>query len=241
MTESFITIKNTDVFDGGSLKPSALQRYMQSLAFDDCESIGCTYKALRALGAVFVITKLGMKFSRAVKEGETLKAVTYNNKVGGITFIREFEFYSGETEVIHATTEWVLVNFDTRAIVRPRDLPFDFVSLGKECASVPLPRAFAFPELDKDFEREVTSADLDDNLHLNNCVYSDIALSGFVFDAKKVYPKETYIIFRHEAREGEKLLLKTAENGYEKYLTAENVTKNTQCFDFKAVFDDING
>ncbi|MEG1743214.1 MAG: hypothetical protein RR246_03510, partial [Clostridia bacterium] len=61
MKEQTIKITSADVYENGNIKLSALQKYMQQIAREDCDDYGASYENVRALGMVFVITKLAIE------------------------------------------------------------------------------------------------------------------------------------------------------------------------------------
>ena len=241
MLEKKITVASFDVFPNSTMKPSALQQYMQQLAREDCDAMGYTYMMMREVNMVFVLTKLGLKMNKPVFAYDELTVKTYQNRVSGITWEREFEFYRDGEEVIHATTQWVVVKYDTRQIVRPRDFPGDIVSAELECNTISLPRAFDTAELDFVGDRVVRLSDLDENDHLNNCVYSAISLDALPFDRKANFVSELYIIFRQEARLGDVLRLSAAEKETGFVVSAYNSTADRPCFEALCALGKISG
>lgn len=241
MIEKKISVASFDVFPNSTMKPSALQLYMQQLAREDCDAMGYTYNMMREVNMVFVITKLGIKINKPVFAYDELTVRTYQNRVSGITWEREFEFYRDGEEVIHATTQWVVVKYDTRQIVRPRDFPGEIVSAELECNHIDIPRAFDTADLDYVGDRVVRLSDLDENDHLNNCVYSAISLDVLPFDRKESFVKEVFIIFRQEARIGEVLKLSMAEKESGYVISAYNSTADRPCFEALCVLGKISG
>ncbi len=233
MIEFKITIASFDVYPNSTVKPSALQRYMQQAAREDCDNMGVTYPAMRAANMVFVMTKLGLDFYSPIFAHDEITLKTYNNRISGVTFEREFEFFREGKKVAHATTQWVIVKYDDRRIVRPKDFPFEIPAHNYETASIDLPRALVGENILGESERVVRLSDLDENDHLNNCVYSDIAMDIIPFDRKNNYVSSVRVIFRQEARIDHtlKLTLSAEENGY--IVCAANATEDKPCFDSK--------
>lgn len=240
MLETKITVKSFDVFPNSTLKPSAIQRYMQQLAREDCDALGCTYNQMRDVNMVFVITKLAMKISKPIFAYDELFVRTYNNRITGITYEREFEFYRDGEEIIHATTQWVIVKYDTRKLVRPREFPFPIPEHNFDCGSIEIPRNLDAKELPPHAERTVRLSDLDENDHLNNCIYSDITLDYVPFDRKDDFVSEMRIIFHHEAKIEDVLSIGLAEKEGRYVLSAFNSTNETLCFEADCVLGKIS-
>ncbi len=240
MLEKKITIASFDVFPNSTVKPSALQRYMQQIAREDCDLLNCTYNQMREVNMVFVITKLALKMNKPVFAYDELTVRTYNNRITGITFEREFEFYRNGEEVIHATTQWVIVKYDTRKLVRPREFPFEIPEHNLDCARLDIPRNLNAKELPVCAERVVRLSDLDENDHLNNCVYSDITLDYLPFDRKADFVSEMRIIFHHEAKLNDILAIGFAEKEGRLVASAHNSTSDTLCFEADCSFEKIS-
>ncbi len=240
MIEKKITIASFDVFPNSTVKPSALQQYMQQFGREDCDALGCTYIDMRNVNMVFVMTKMGITFNKPVFAYDELTVRTYNNCISGITFVREFEFYRDGEEVIHATTQWVIVKYDNRSIVRPREFPFAIPEHNIDCNTISLPRALNTENLAPAGERVVRLSDLDENDHLNNCVYSSIALDVLPYDRREDYVKEIRVIFRQEARINDVLTLQSGENEGRFVVSAHNSTGDKPCFEADCVLAKIS-
>lgn len=239
MIERNITVASFDVYPNSTLKPSALQKIMQQLAREDCDAMGCTYNQMREVNMVFVLVKLGIEIKKPIFAYDELAVRTYHNRVSGITSVREFEFYRDGEEIIHATTQWVIVKYDTRRIVRPREFPFELTEHNIDCATIEIPRSLDARELTERGERIVRLSDLDENDHLNNCVYSDISLDILPYDRKEDYVKEIRIIFQHEAKIGDALKLASDEKDGRFVVSAYNSTTEMNCFEADFVLGKI--
>ena len=240
MLEKTIGIKSFDVFPSGVLKPSALMRHMQQIAREDCDAMGCTYGFMRSLNTVFVLTRLAIEFLRPVKDGEELVLKTYNNSITGIIFDREYELVSDGTTVARASTFWTLVRYDKRSLVRPKDFPVKFESLGLDIPSIEMPKRFDDSGLAEREIRRVRVSDLDENNHLNNCIYSDIALDAAPgFNGLDSWVRSVKLIFRREARLGDELAVSAAER--DGVLTVFAKKGQETCFEAEIVTERIEG
>lgn len=236
-----MSVASFDVYPNSTIKPSALQRHMQQYGREDCDELGCTYIDMRNVNMVFVMTKMGISVNKPVFAYDELTVRTYNNKISGVTFVREFEFYRGGEEVIHATTQWAIVNYSDRKIVRPRQFPFPIPEHKIDCATIPLPRSIDTEGLTHCGTRTVHLSDLDENDHLNNCIYSDISMDVIPYDRKNEYVKEACIIFRHEARIEDILNLANGEKDGAHIVSAYNSTNGEPCFDAQFILGKISG
>lgn len=236
MLQKAIRITSFDVFPNGSVKLSALQRYMQQLAREDCDQMGCTYAAMRNANMVFVLTKLGLEILDTASAGDVLVCRTLNNRVEGITYFREYVFSKNGVPVIRATTQWVVVRFDTRSIVRPREVSFGIPEYNLDWESVDVPRRFEVPQdLVTVGTRKVMLSDLDENDHLNNCVYSDIAMDFLPLESNDFCVSSLKTVFKHEAKKDDVLSVSIGSDGTKYFVSAQNVTRGQVCFESEII------
>ena len=232
MKETLIKITSFDVLPNSTVKPSALLRYMQQLAREDCDSLGYTYRYMRSINTVFVLTQLGMRLDEPVEEGQTITLRTINDGVSGIFLDRSFEIDAEGKIIGICSSRWVLVRYDTRALVRPRDFPVNFECPPREREIVSVPRRFDASGARPVGERIVRLSDLDENNHLNNCVFADIALDALPgFDGLSGRFAGMKINFLGEARRGDALDLSVAETGEAPVVFAVNRTAGKACFE----------
>jgi len=72
MLEKAYRINSYDVSPNGLVKVSALQKYMQQLAREDCNSYGATYTNMRENNMVFVITKIGLEITGEIRSEDII-------------------------------------------------------------------------------------------------------------------------------------------------------------------------
>ena len=239
MTEKTFTLKKENFYDNGQVKPSAIMKQMEKLANDDCVAEGCGYDFLRAHSTVFVLTKLAIKFFSRLKVGDVVTIMTFSYKIDKIVFDREYSFTTVDNGIVaYASTYWILMNYDTRKIVRPKDFPFPFSSNPDAYAApIDIPRGFSGGAMKFSTDKVVKKDDLDDNDHLNNCVYADVALDaveGFEKIEKRI--KMISIIFHHEARLDDYLEVYSSFKGDVAVVEAKNKTKAAKCFEAEITF-----
>ncbi len=241
MIEKTIKIASFDVYPNSTLKPSALQRYMQQIAREDCDGLGCTYIDMRNVNMVFVLTKLAVEIYAPIYAYDEIVIKTFNNRITGVSFEREFELFRNGVKIAHATTQWVVVNFDSRRIMRPKDFPFNIPQHNLSCGSIELPRNLNADTIPHEVgSRTVRLSDLDENNHLNNCVYADIAMDIIDYDTKNQYVKSVVIIFKHEAFLGDSLRLSLAKNNSNNLVFAYNDNNGIPCFEAMLGLAEIN-
>ena len=127
---------------------------------------------------------------------------------------RDFEAYNSKGELcIKATTKWVMINSDTRKIVRMGPevkeayKPEDYSSFGDY--------NFPKPEVPIEFSNEVkytvSRKDIDINGHMHNTYYLNLAYDALPEDIYDARPYDTFrITYKHEIKLGDTVICKYA-------------------------------
>ncbi len=227
MKQNTFRITSYDVYRNGNAKLSSLLKYMQQLARDDSDQKGYTYEEMRKSNMVFVITKLAMHFEKNLKEGDTVKITTFLREVVGVTFKRCFVCeINGET-AFYAMTDWVLIDYEKRNILRPSSTEY-----GETESPIDFPVFDVKKRIQPADDRGVVThkvryTELDQNGHLNNTVYADI-----VVDNLKVIPDSSvesfYLNFNGEAMFGDELEIRSSFDG-KTHLSSGNIGTK-QCY-----------
>ncbi len=207
MKEEIIRFESYDLEPSGFVRTSAILRRMQQLARDDLNSLGVSYEGMRAMNMAFVVFRSALYFDRPVPGEQDLMLQTAAGQTKGATFPRSFVLKDASGVYMKAMTHWVLLDFRKRSLLRPSalgvEIPFfEDLTCGLGCARL------ARPDSDKpDYceVRKVYASLLDQNNHLNNCNYADLA-SDLIYDLPGNI-REMQITYQHEARLGDVLSL----------------------------------
>lgn len=237
MKEQNIVICSYDVLPDGTIKPSALQRYFQQIALEDIASQGATYNALRELSMVFVITKLRIDFLQTLRSGDSIVLRTFPYKTEGVTFFRAFEIYKNGSLAVLADSRWVLINYQKRTILRPSDLPFPLAQSVPSAELPPIPRRIIQKTAEHTATRTVCLTEVDENKHLNNCVYADYILDHAPIDICNHKIKAMCILFEHEAYLGDLLEIRYEKTDDGFSAVAYDQTTAKPCFQAAIALD----
>lgn len=199
----------------GRMQPAAMLDIFQDLAIAHAEELGIGRAAMLEKNVVWVVIRTKLQVLQDPTPGEVVNVHTWPHSLSRFSFIRDFSMRNeaGE-ELVKATQEWVLMDFDTRKFCSAKDAytgPHDFEEA----------RAFGKrPRKLKDFDAEGAPAliivprfaDIDVNGHVNNAVYGD-----YVVNALNPGPEGAIgtfqIDYRHEALPGEPLEMFVHEDG----------------------------
>lgn len=169
------TITGHEVLQNGAVKPSAILKFMQDAATLDAGNLGADYNTMRKDDMIFVISKAMVSFKRMPRIDDVLEIRTWNGKIQGVSFNRDFVMYIDGEVAARATTRWVLVSYSQRRILRPDALKPSVLTNTEEDIGISPERRILLPEnadLIKNIYR-ATLTDMDTNGHVNNSRYAD--------------------------------------------------------------------
>ena len=204
-----ITVTNENCKKDGTIKLSALQLMMQDCAGEDFDNYGTTGDEMRKNGMAFVITRISMDLFMDIRCGDKLEILTVHDHSEGVALIREYAIFSQNGYCCRATTVWIVLNLNTRRILRPSAIEH-------------YPPNVNFFPTQVEYEKKVFAKDsiaecitditvekehIDVNGHVNNTYYQDFlftALNGICSDK---FLSHVQISYLHEAFEGDVLKL----------------------------------
>lgn len=219
--QDILVDSNAIDFDGKFKLPSVMKHF-QNGASEHAAELGVDYFKLKEKSNAFwVITKIRLQVLRYPAWNEKLEMRTWPLPPGLIKVNRDFDFRDmmGEA-VIRGISEWCVLDGDTR---RPRKLtstcyPVEFEHWNCHALDCQFRR---FEEEvttgDLVYEKTVRQSDLDLNYHMNNTVYTEMALDCFTAAELSEFDIDDFEIhFATECREGDvvQMYRKQTNDGY---------------------------
>lgn len=198
----------TDDFDSkGNIKASALMYAFQEIAAAHAGSLGLGFDDLIVDNYIWVLTKLRFEIKEELNLEKEYILRTYPRPRKGVTFYRDYYIYDGDSQVAVGTSQWCIINFETRKIERAK-IDFDGEFIDHEPFEGGIEK-FKIDQaaLTQFGVHKVVEDDLDDNEHVNNCRYADMVeeeLSG---------KSECSIYYSKEALLGDEILLYKGQEG----------------------------
>ncbi len=167
------------------LRTDAILNFFQDLATAHAIEMETDYNTLKARSNAFwVISKVKFKKSGIIRHNDPVFVSTWPIKPQGVRFLRDFHI-CGQNGEIHGASEWCILDFNTMGLRR----------LDSVCYPASMPhledRAKVSPFLrlreetcdgDYNYTYFTGYADIDVNGHVNNAVYSKMALNCFTPD-----------------------------------------------------------
>ena len=191
----------------GNIKASSLMYAFQEIAGAHADSLGFGFDDLIVNNYIWVLTKLRFEIKEKLEADKDYILRTYPRPRKGVTFYRDYYLYDGDVQMAVGTSQWCIINFETRRIERAK-LDFD----GEFVDFEPFENGIEKFKVDQESlvkigSHKVTEDDLDDNEHVNNCRYAEMVedeLSGH---------NEHSIYFSKEALLGDEIILYKGQEG----------------------------
>lgn len=192
------------------LKPASFMNYAQEAANLHASVLGFGYEDMIETRAAWVLSRMHVKFLKHPGWRDNVKLCTWHKGPQGLFYIRDFRMTDEKGETLAAaTTSWLVLNIDTRRIMR--DVVLEEKGICRDNA-IEIPcgkiRMSADAERIPAGARRATYSDLDMNGHVNNAVYLIWAMDAVNPDITAACPlKEMEINFNHEVKSGETVSL----------------------------------
>lgn len=217
----------------GNIKLSAVLRYLADLAELHYDEKGFGHELLWEKGMVFLLAGESLRFFRRPRGDEHLIFTTWERQIKGPRYYREFEIYDKAGDlVISASTTWLLANPFTRQILRPTACDFH-PDLHPERVADVLPVGKLGKRTEQTFlsERVIRFSDLDNNRHVYNATYADIALDALDFDEAAGNIRDFRINYSSEAIMGDRLTLTSGKSPEGRLVVQGTKQDGVLCFE----------
>ncbi len=217
-------VQKENCYENGKLKLSALQYFMQECASEDSDSYGMTGEQMRQKGMAFVLTRVSLDIYKDISIGDDLEILSVHDHAEGVSLIREFIIVSQNGYCCRATTVWIILNLETRRILRPNSITeyAPTVYIFKEQVESEK-HIFAKEEIPEHVtDVKIVKNHIDENGHVNNTYYQDfiaLALGNEYADKSISHLQISYV---HEAFEGDVLSLSVLTDSNVSRVRAEN-------------------
>lgn len=189
------------------LKPASFMNYAQEAAGNHAVYLGFGYDDLIASNTAWILSRVHVEFSDAPRWREDITLTTWHKGLNRLFFLRDFILTDNEgRERVKATTSWLVLNLETRRLVRDPKLMEEGTVCPENVIETPADKV----QLPKDVETEyvmdhvVAYSDVDMNAHANNAMYMQWAMDAVDYSvASSMAVKEFTINFNHETKPGD--------------------------------------
>ena len=206
-----ITIPCYDTDASWRLKPTSFMNYAQEAAGNHAVRLGFGYDDLIASNTAWILSRMHVEFPDAPRWREDITLNTWHKGLNRLFFLRDFVLTDNEgRERVKATTSWLVLNLETRRLVRDPKLIEEGTVCTENVIEIPADKV----QMPKDVAAEhvmdhvVAYSDVDMNAHANNAMYMQWAMDAVDYETASTRPvKEFTINFNHETKAGDHVAL----------------------------------
>ena len=189
------------------LKPTSFMNMAQEAAGRHAVHLGFGYDDLIKTNTAWILSRVHVEFVDTPKWREEITLNTWHKGLNRLFFLRDFLITDNEgRERVKATTSWLVLNLETRRLVRDPNLMEDGTVCSENVIETPADKV----QMPKDAEAElvrthlVSYSDIDTNGHTNNAMYMQWSMNAVGYEITSSRPvKEFTINFNHETKAGD--------------------------------------
>ena len=189
------------------LKPASFMNMAQEAAGCHAVELGFGYDDLIAKNTAWILSRVRVDFLDTPLWREDMTLTTWHKGLNRLFFLRDFIMTDSEgRERVKATTSWLVMNLETRRLVRDPNLMEDGTICTENAIETPADKV----QMPKDKEpvfvmnHLVSYSDVDTNGHTNNAMYMHWAMDAVDYEISSQRPVKSFTInFNHETKPGD--------------------------------------
>lgn len=205
------TIPCYDTDASWRLKPVSFMNYAQEMANRHASILGFGYDNLIGSRTAWVLARMYIRFIDLPLWRNDVTLTTWHKGLNRLFFLRDFRMTDPQGNVrVEATTSWIVLNLDTRRLVRDPKLMDEGTTCSENAVEQPADKVQPPKDAQMEFvmEHTVSYSDVDMLGHTNNAMYMHWAMDAVPYEITSQHPlKEVTINFNHETRAGEKVAI----------------------------------
>ena len=186
------------------LKPASFMNYAQEAAGNHAVYLGFGYDDLIASNTAWILSRVHVEFPDAPRWRDEITLTTWHKGLNRLFFLRDFVLTDNEgRERVKATTSWLVLNLETRRLVRDPKLMEDGTVCTENVIETPADKVQMPKDVDAEhvMDHVVAYSDVDMNAHANNAMYMQWAMDAVDYAIASARPvKEFTINFNHETK-----------------------------------------
>lgn len=189
------------------LKPASFMNLAQEAAGLHAVHLGFGYDDLIVKNTAWILSRVKICFIDTPKWRDNITLTTWHKGLERLFYLRDFVITDSEgKERVKATTSWLVLNLETRRLVRDPQL----MEEGTVCTENAMETSADKVVMPNDIEptlalqHTVAYSDVDMNAHTNNAMYMQWAMDAVDYETASQKPvKEVTINFNHETKAGD--------------------------------------
>lgn len=162
------------------LKPTAVLDWMQEIAGRDAARLGFGYDDLMKNNTAWVLSRTHIRFHQYPKWRDMVKLQTWHKGAFKVLYLRDFLLTGITNELlVSATTSWLIMDMNTRRLVRKSELADNPATcISEDAIGIPVDKIILPTELTPIWvgKHKVIWSDIDTMAHVNNVKYVSWAL-----------------------------------------------------------------
>ena len=222
------------------MRPTAMLDMMQEAANVNASTLGFGYDEMINSNTAWVLSRIHVKFNNTPKWREEVNLKTWHKGVSRLFYLRDFILSDKEgNPMILATTSWLIIDMNTRRLVRNSDLALSDTAM--HAIETPADKVVVPVDIEPELVRKhpVTWSEIDTNGHVNNVKYAVWAIDAVKPEDIKEKPlKELLINYDAEVMPGDVVKIsrvrQETEGDIVYYITGK--VSDKQNFSVKLVF-----
>ena len=222
------------------MRPTAMLDLMQEAANVNATTLGFGYDEMINSNTAWVLSRTHVKFINTPKWRQEVNLKTWHKGVSKLFYLRDFILSDKEgNPMILATTSWLIIDMNTRRLVRNNDLALSDTAM--DAIATPADKVVVPVDIEPELVRKhpITWSEIDTNGHVNNVKYVVWAIDAVKTEDIKERPlKELLINYDAEVMPGDVVKIfrvrQETEEGIVYYITGKVADK--QNFSVKLVF-----
>ena len=240
--EQNFTIPCYDTDASWRLKPSSFMDLAQEAAGQHAVYLGFGYDDLIATNTAWILSRVHVEFVDAPKWRENITLRTWHKGLNRLFFLRDFILTDDQgRERVKATTSWLVLNLETRRLVRDPKLMEEGTVCIDNVIETPADKVVMPKDIDPQYvmDHHVAYSDVDMNGHTNNAMYMQWAMDAVDYDIASTRPVKWFTInFNHETKPGDIVALykvvKEEEDG--RHVFVEGKVNDQSAFTVEILF-----
>lgn len=205
-TQNFhIPCYNTDA--AWRLKPAAFMDLAQEAAGLHAVELGFGYEDLIKNNTAWILSRVNIKFVDTPLWRDDITLTTWHKGANRLFFLRDFIMTDKDgKERVKATTSWLVLNLETRRLVRDPMLMEEGTVCTENVIETPADKVVMPKDVPAELvlEHAVAYSDVDMNNHTNNAMYMQWAMDAVDYEiASTNAVKEITVNFNRETKAGD--------------------------------------
>lgn len=225
------------------MRPTAMLNMMQEAANVNATSLGFGYDKMIETNTAWVLSRIHLRFKRYPQWRDNVTLKTWHKGMAKLFYLRDFVLSDADGETLaEATSSWLIIDMNTRRLVRNSDLATSPDKCTKEDAiAEPAEKVMLPVDIEPELVRKhpVTWSEIDSNGHVNNVNYVMWAIDAVKSeDIKERQIKEMLINYDAEVMPGDTVRISRVriEDGDNLTYYITGIVADKQNFSVKLVF-----